>query len=404
MPLTDTALRSAKPENKPVKLYDSGGLYLEVAPSGGKWWRLKYRIDGKEKRISLGVYPAVSLKDARERRNEAKEQLAHGRDPSDEKKATKVAAIAEKRERENTFEAVAREWFASYSPTLSEKHAKKLQRYLENAIFPIFGSKGVSLVEPSDILEVARPKEAKGRIETAHKICQLCGQVLEFAKITGRVKYNVGAGLSRALQPIRSQSYAAITEPKAIGMLLRNIDAHEGYFSIKYFLKIIPYVFTRPSELRLAEWKEFDMETLLWRIPAKRMKMRREHTVPLAPQVVALLRELRELSGNSMYLFPSTRAKTDTISDVGPLAALRTLGYTKEQMCLHGFRAMASTRLNEMGFRADVIEAQLAHKEPDAVRLAYNRAEYTEERRKMMKEWADYLESLKEMNGASYGK
>ena len=280
-----------------------------------------------------------------QRRDEAKEQLAQGFDPSDQKKAAKAAAIAEKRERENTFEAVAREWFTSYSSTLSEKHAKKLQRYLENAIFPVFGGKGVSLVEPSDILEVARPKEAKGRIETAHKICQLCGQVLEFAKITGRVKYNVGAGLSRALQPIRSQSYAAITEPKAIGTLLRNIDAHEGYFSIKYFLKIIPYVFTRPSELRLAEWKEFDMETLMWRIPAKRMNMRREHTVPLAPQVVALLRELRELSGNSIYLFPSTRAKTDTISDVGPLAALRTIGYTKEQMCLHGFRAMASTRL-----------------------------------------------------------
>ena len=306
-----------------------------------------------------------------------------------------MATIAEQKEKENTFEAVAREWFTSYSPTLSEKHVKKLQRYLDNSIFPVFGGKPVSTVEPSDILAVARPKEAKGRIETAHKICQLCGQVLEFAKITGRIKYNVGTGLSRALQPIRAQSYPAVTEPKAIGVLLRDIDAHEGYFSIKYFLKILPFVFTRPSELRLAQWDEINFDAAMWRIPAKRMKMRREHTVPLARQVVALLAELKTLCGTSPFLFPSTRAKTDTISDVGPLAALRNIGYSKEKMCLHGFRAMASTNLNELGYRADVIEAQLAHKEPDAVRLAYNRAEYTEERRKMMQGWADYLDELR---------
>jgi integrase len=395
MPLTDTAIRSAKPGNKPIKLSDGEGLYLEVAPSGGKWWRLKYRFHGKEKRISLGVYPAISLKEARKRRDEAKEQIAHGLDPSEQKKAVKVATIAEQKEKENTFEAVAREWFTSYSPTLSEKHVKKLQRYLDNSIFPVFGGKPVSTVEPSDILAVARPKEAKGRIETAHKICQLCGQVLEFAKITGRIKYNVGTGLSRALQPIRAQSYPAVTEPKAIGVLLRDIDAHEGYFSIKYFLKILPFVFTRPSELRLAQWDEINFDAAMWRIPAKRMKMRREHTVPLARQVVALLAELKTLCGTSPFLFPSTRAKTDTISDVGPLAALRNIGYSKEKMCLHGFRAMASTNLNELGYRADVIEAQLAHKEPDAVRLAYNRAEYTEERRKMMQGWADYLDELR---------
>ena len=395
MPLTDTAIRAIKPTSKTAKFFDGGGLYLEVAPSGGKWWRLKYRFHGKEKRISLGVYPAISLKEARKRRDEAKEQIAHGLDPSEQKKAVKVATIAEQKEKENTFEAVAREWFTSYSPTLSEKHVKKLQRYLDNSIFPVFGGKPVSTVEPSDILAVARPKEAKGRIETAHKICQLCGQVLEFAKITGRIKYNVGTGLSRALQPIRAQSYPAVTEPKAIGVLLRDIDAHEGYFSIKYFLKILPFVFTRPSELRLAQWDEINFDAAMWRIPAKRMKMRREHTVPLARQVVALLAELKTLCGTSPFLFPSTRAKTDTISDVGPLAALRNIGYSKEKMCLHGFRAMASTNLNELGYRADVIEAQLAHKEPDAVRLAYNRAEYTEERRKMMQGWADYLDELR---------
>ncbi|MDY3810663.1 integrase arm-type DNA-binding domain-containing protein [Desulfovibrio porci] len=367
MPLTDTAIRNAKPGNKPAKLSDGGGLYLEVAPTtGGKWWRLKYRIDGREKRISLGTYPTVSLKEARRRRDEAKEQLAHGLDPSEVKKEARQAALVERLERENTFEAVAREWFASYSPTLSEKHSKKLYRYLEKLIFPVFGSKGVSTVEPADILAVARPKEAQGRIETAHKICQLCGQVLEFAKITGKVKYNVGMGLSKALQPIRAQSYPAITDPKKIGILLRDIDAYEGYFSISYFLKILPYVFTRPSELRLAQWSEFDLAEMLWRIPAKRMKMRKEHIVPLAPQVMGLLSELWDYSSTSAFLFPSTRAKSNTISDVGPLAALRNLGYDKNTMCLHGFRAMASTRLNEMGYRADVIEAQLAHKEPDA--------------------------------------
>lgn len=265
MPLTDTAIRNAKPGNKPIKMADGGGLYLEVAPSGGKWWRLKYRIQGREKRISLGTYPSVGLKEARRRRDQAKEHLAHGRDPSEVRKKARQAAIARRLRWQNSFEAVAREWFSSYSPTLSERHTKQLRRYLEKFFFPAFGGKGVSAVEPADILGVARREEARGRVETAHKLCYLCGQVLEFAKITGRVKYNVGAGLTRALQPIRSQSFPEITDPRKIGILLRDIDAYEGYFSISYFLKILPHVFTRPSELRLAQWNEFDLSEMLWR-------------------------------------------------------------------------------------------------------------------------------------------
>ncbi len=273
----------------------------------------------------------------------------------------------------------------------------KLKRYLEKDFFPAIGTMPVTDLEPMHILDIIRPVEAKGRTNTAHRLANLASQVLAYAQITGRTKYNLAAGLTRALRPDRPQSYPTITEPKAIGRLLREIDEYQGHPSIVFFLKLLPYVFTRPSELRLAQWEEFDFERAMWRIPAKRMKMRREHTVPLSRQVVALLGELKEFSGDGSFLFPSVRAKTTVLSDVGPLAALRRIGYTKDEMCLHDFRAMASTRLNEMGYRADVIEAQLAHKEQDGVRLAYNRAEYNEERKTLMQEWADYLDSLRAM-------
>lgn len=395
MPLTDTNIRNAKPTGKLQKLTDGEGLQLHISPTGGKLWRMAYRFGGKQKTLSFGQYPAVSLQEARRRRAEAKEQLAAGLDPGEQKKEAKTAAKAAKKEAENTFETIAREWYASYSPSLTEKHALKLLRYLEKDYFPVIGGTPVTELEPMHILEIIRPVEAKGRTNTAHRLANLASQVLAYAQITGRTKYNAAFGLTKALRPDRPQSYATITDPKGIGVLLRQIDAYEGHFSTRFLLKILPYVFTRPSELRLAEWTEFDFEAAMWTIPAKRMKMRREHKVPLSRQVIALLHELKEFSGDGKFLFPSVRAKTTTLSDVGPLAALRNLGYDKDQMTLHGFRAMASTRLNEMGFRADVIEAQLAHKEQDGVRLAYNRAEYMDERRKLMQEWADYLTGLK---------
>jgi len=397
LPLTYEEIKNAELKDKSYKLSDGGGLYLLVNPNGSKWWRLKYYFQGKESLLSLGVFPAVSLKEARTRRDEIKAMLKAGTNPSEQRQQDRVAAWAERKEQESLFENVAKEWFASYSPSLTPKHAAKLNRYLETIIFPVLGSSLIDQIEPPAILTVLRPVEAKGNITTAHKLANLCNQIFEFAHITGRIKYNPATGLSKALQPERPKNLAAITKPEEIANLLKDIDSLEGtgYPPIVYYLKILPYVFTRPTELRLAQWAEIDINNSLLVIPASRMKMGKEHAVPLSRQVVKLLKALRSLFGGGQYLFPSIRATTTTISDAGPLAALRRLGYTKDQMCLHGFRALASTRLNEIGFRGDVIEAALAHKEPDAVRLAYNRAEYMEERRRMMQEWADYLDSLK---------
>lgn len=395
MKLTDTALRALKPTGKVQKLSDGGGLYLHVTPTGSRLWRMAYRFTGKQKLLSFGAYPTVSLRDARKLREEAKEQLAKGIDPGAEKRQAKEAVLAQKREERDTFEFVAREWFAKYEPTLSNKHAQKLRRYLENTLFPVLGGKPITLLEPADFLQVVQPSERLGHHETAHKLMRLCGQVTRYARITGRIKYDVAAGLTEALAPVQTTHFAAVTVPDDIGLLLRDIDAYVGYTSVVYCLKILPYVFTRPSELRLAHWSEFDLKNGIWSIPASRMKMRREHVVPLAKQVLSIIKELHVYTGNGELLFPSTRALTTPISDAAPLAALRRMGYGKETMTLHGFRAMASTRLNELGFRADVIEAQLAHKEPDTVRLAYNRAEYMEERRALMQSWADYLDGLR---------
>lgn len=395
MKLTDTALRALKPTGKVQKLSDGGGLYLHVTPTGSRLWRMAYRFTGKQKLLSFGAYPTVSLRDARKLREEAKEQLAKGIDPGAEKRQAKEAVLAQKREARDTFEFVAREWFAKYEPTLSNKHAQKLRRYLENTLFPVLGGKPITLLEPADFLQVVQPSERLGHHETAHKLMRLCGQVTRYARITGRIKYDVAAGLTEALAPVQTTHFAAVTVPDDIGLLLRDIDAYVGYTSVVYCLKILPYVFTRPSELRLAHWSEFDLKNGIWSIPASRMKMRREHVVPLAKQVLSIIKELHVYTGNGELLFPSTRALTTPISDAAPLAALRRMGYGKETMTLHGFRAMASTRLNELGFRADVIEAQLAHKEPDTVRLAYNRAEYMEERRALMQSWADYLDGLR---------
>ena len=396
MQLTDTHLRNLKPSAKIQKLSDGGGLYLHLAPSGGKLWRMAYRFNGKQKLLSFGAYPAVSLKDARIKRDEAKELLAKGIDPGEEKKERKAAQAAQEKEQWETFENIALEWFATYSPRLTPKHAAKLMSFLKNKLFPAIGDKPVTEIEPAHLLAAVRPTESKGHHETAHKLMQLCGQVMRYARITGRVKYDVASGLSEALQPVQVTNLAAITDPGDIGRLLVEIDEYQGYFAVIYCLKILPYVFTRPSELRRAEWVEFNFDKALWKIPKERMKMRQEHTVPLVPQVIKLLLELQKFSGTGKYLFPSIRTATIPISDAAPLTALRRLGYTQEQMCLHGFRAMASTNLNELGFRPDAIECQLAHKEPGAVRLAYNRAQYMDERRSMMEKWADWLDGLRE--------
>jgi integrase len=395
MPLTDTAVRSAKPAAKPLKLFDGGGMYLEVAPSGGKWWRLKYRTGGKEKRISLGVYPEVSLKDARDRRENARRLLANGVDPSEHRQAEKwrhTEATA------NSFEAVALEWLAKYGPTWSAGHGDKIRRRLERDIFPWIGARPVAAVTAPELLQALRRIEDRGALETAHRAHQNCSQVFRYAIATGAggIARDPAADLRGALPPVRQEHHASITEPKAIGELLRATAAYQGSLVTRSALRMAPYVFVRPGELRHAEWGEFNLDVAEWRIPGEKMKAKELHIVPLSVQVVEILRELQPLTGGGQYVFPGVRTNRRPMSENTVLAALRRLGYTGEQMTGHGFRSMASTLLNEQGWHKDAIERQLAHGERNKVRKAYNYAEHLPERRKMMQAWADYLDALRD--------
>lgn len=393
MKLTDTYLRALKANGKVQKYSDGGGLYLHVSPTGGKLWRMGYRFEGKQKTLSFGKYPAVSLKDARNRRDEAKDLLAAGIDPGARKKAVKAAIKAETM---NSFEVVAREWFERYKDSWVDHHGKKILARLENDIFPLIGGKAIGAVTAPELLEALRRIEARGAVETAHRALQNCGQIFRYAIATGRAERDTAADLRGALSPVKSTNFASITEPKDIGVLLREIDAYPGNMIVRAALRMAPYVFVRPGELRRAEWKEFNLDAAEWRIPALKMKMRQVHIVPLARQVMEILRELQPYTGHGQYLFPSVRTAQRPISDVTLLAALRRMGFTKEEMTVHGFRALASTLLNEQGYNRDWIERQLAHGERNSIRAAYNYAEYLPERRRMMQEWADYLDGLRE--------
>lgn len=389
--LTDTAIRTAKPKEKPYKLTDGGGLYIEVAPGGGKWWRLKYRFGGKEKRLSLGVYPFVSLKDARARAIAAKELLARGLDPSAERKAAKAEAAAAAL----TFEKVAREWYAKQIGKWTPRHASGVLRRLEVHAFPSLGSRPIADLGAPDFLAVLHTIEKTGHIETARRVAQICGQVTRYARLAGIVAADAASGLTEALTARPAQHFATITEPEKIGLLLRAIEDYQGEPTTCHALRILPYVFVRSSELRGATWDEVDLDNAEWIIPAERMKMKRPHVVPLARQVVALFASMRQLSGGGRLVFPGLASATRPISDMGLLNALRRMGYARGEMTVHGFRSMASTLLNEQGYNRDWIERQLAHCEKNAVRAAYNHAEYLPERRRMMQDWADYLDGLK---------
>lgn len=393
--LTDTAVRAAKPKERPYKLADAGGLYLEVAPSGGKWWRLKYRHGGKEKRLSLGVYPAVGLKEARTRAAAAKEQLAQGLDPSAERRAAKIEAAAAA----NSFEHVARDWFARQKDGWTPRHAITVLRRLEIHVFPALGSRRIVELGAPDFLAVLRAIEAKGHVEAAHRVAQVCGQVTRYARLIGIVQADAASGLSEALMTRQTKHFAAITEPVEVGVLLRAIDGYQGEPATCYALRILPYVFVRSGELRGAAWEELDLDDALWMIPAKRMKMRRPHVVPLARQVVELFQSMRMFSGRGRLVFPGLASSSRPITDMCLLNALRRMGYARGEMTVHGFRTLASTLLNGRGYSPDWIEAQLAHAERNSVRDAYNRAQYLPERRRMMQEWADYLDSLREQTG-----
>jgi integrase len=388
MPLTDNTIRSAKPQQKPVRLFDGGGLYLEVAPAGGKWWRFKYRVEGKEKRISLGTYPETTLKTARDKRDAARKLLAQGIDPSAERKATKTAEA-------ETFEAIYREWLAKFSPRWTESHKENIVRHVEKNALPWLGARPIAELKAADLLAVLRRIEERGALESAHRTKQALGQIFRYAVASGRAERDPTADLRGALPPPGKNSFAAITDPKEVSALLRAIDAYQGSFVVRCALRLAPLLFVRPGELRQAEWTEFDFEREEWRIPASKMKMSETHVVPLARQSIVVLEELRPLTGGGSYVFPSERSRERPMSDGTILAALRRMGYGKDAMTAHGFRAMASTLLNEQGWNRDAIERQLAHTERNKVRAAYHRAAYLPERRKMMQAWADYLDTLR---------
>lgn len=390
MPLSDVAVRSAKPKDRPYKLADQRGLYLLVNKTG-KYFRFDYRFGGKRKTLSLGVYPDVRLKRAREKHGDARNLLENGIDPLLFKKEIKNELSEQAT---NSFEALAREWFAKNKHTWTEGHSRTIDSRLRLNVFPWLGEKSIATITAADLLAVLRRIESRGAIETAHRIKQICGQVFCYAIATGRAERDPSADLRGALSPVKSKRMATITDPGKIGELMRAIDGYEGHHITKCALKFAPLVFVRPGELRHAEWSEINFDNAEWKIPAEKMKNRNPHIVPLSRQAIAVLQELQPLTGQGRYVFPSLRTGQRPMSNNTVLAALRRMGYPKEEMSGHGFRSMASTLLNEQGWNRDAIERQLAHVEGNSVRAAYNYAEFLPERRKMMRAWADYLDLL----------
>lgn len=394
MSLTDTAIRNAKPQSKPYKMTDGRGMYLLVNKAG-KYFRIDYRFAGKRKTLALGVYPEVKLAEARVKRDEARKMITNGIDPCQARKVQKSILIEQSK---NSFEAIAREWHGKYASNWADSHAKKIIRRFELYIFPWLGSRSIAEITPPELLAVLRKIESKGILETAHRAQQNCGQVFRYAIATGRAERDPSADLRGALTPAKHRRLATITDPKKIGELLRAIDGYEGTPVAKSALKLAPLVFVRPGELRHAEWEEVDFEKAEWRIPAEKMKMKDPHIVPLSTQAVDILDEIQPITGKGRYVFPSIRTHSRPMSNNTVLAALRRMGYAKDEMSGHGFRAMASTLLHEQGWLSDIIERQLAHAERNSIKAAYNYAKHLPERRKMMQDWADYLDDLKSHN------
>lgn len=392
MALTDTFVRLAKP-GRPAgeKHADGGGMYLLVKEAG-KYWRMDYRFLGKRKTLALGVYPAVSLAGARKRRDEARKLLAEGVDPNQAKREDRHARAAAA---DQTFEAVANRWLVKIGPSRSASTQDKVKKWLDNNVFPMIGTMPIADIKPRDVLAAVQKMEARGAVESAHRVKQVCGQIFRFAVAHDLVERDVTADLRGALAPPVKGNFAAITEPKQVGALMRAIYGYHGHPAAVAALKLAPMLFVRPGELRAAEWAEIDLDAAEWRIPAAKMKMKVEHLVPLATQAVEILRALHPITGDGTYVFPSLRSKA-CMSENTINAALRYMGYGKEVMTGHGFRAMARTILDEvLGERPDLIEHQLAHTVRDPLGRAYNRTSHLPARRGMMQRWADYLDKLR---------
>lgn len=395
MPLSDTKIRSLKPKKAVYRVYDERGLYLEVSPSGGRWWRLKYYkpVVKTENRLSLGTYPEVGLKEARARRDEARKLLSQDIDPSDHRRIIRRDA---KRRADNSFESVAREWFAKQKPRWVEGHSLRLERLLERDIFPFrgFGSRPIASIAPPDVLAMLRPIEER-TAETAHRAQQLCSQIFRYGIATSVCTSDPTRDLRGALAPVSKGHFAATTEPKRLGTILSAIDAYDGTLVVRSALRLAPLLFVRPGELRKAVWADVDLKNAEWRYRVTKTAV--DHIVPLSRQAVAILRSLHDLTGRGMYVFPGARSRRRPMSDNAVLVALRAMEISNEEMTGHGFRAVARTILDEvLSFRPDIIEHQLAHAVKDPNGRAYNRTSFLPERTAMMQKWADYLDDLKQ--------
>lgn len=391
MPLSDTAIKNTKPTVKPYKMPDEKGMYLLVNPNGGKYFRLDYRFAGKRKTLALGVYPDTSLKQARDKRDTAKKQIADGIDPGLTRKIEKAGS------RENTLAAVAKEFMESNRKRWSASHLAHVEQCFERDVFPWIGSRPLKDLSAIEVLTTLRRIVDRGALETAARTKQFIGQAIRYGIATGRAERDVTADLRGALpSPVRGH-FPAITEPKPLAQLLRDIDAYGGNFVVRTALQLQPLIFARPANLAAAEWDEFDLDSAEWRIAGDKMKMKDAHIVPLSKQAIALLRDIHPLTGCGRFVFASNQGKTGGdphISRESIGAAIRRMGY-QGQHTAHGFRTTASTLLHEQGFHSDMIERQLAHAERNRVKAAYNRAQHLPERRKMMQAWADYLDALK---------
>ncbi|WP_414444378.1 tyrosine-type recombinase/integrase [Burkholderia sp. 22PA0106] len=397
MPLTDIAIRKAAPREKSYRLADSGGMYLEISPAGGKYWRLKYRFAQKEKRLALGVYPDVSLAAAREKRDEARKKLAAGVDPGEAKKADKRAAVLAA---SNSFESVARGYMNERKPYVTEGSWAKTMSRFEKDVFPWIGKRPISELTPPEILQVLKRIDSRGARFTAHRVRGEIGRACRYGIKEGYCTTDPARDLVGAIPPAQTTHFASITEPRKVADMLRAFDGFSGTFPVLCALKLAPLLFTRPGELRKAEWAQFDLDKGEWRYLVTKTKT--EHLVPLARQAVQILQELRALTGHSRYVFPGARSASRPMSDAAVNAALRRLGYdTRTEITGHGFRAMARTILHEeLEQKPEVIEHQLAHSVPDNLGKAYNRTKFIKERRAMMQKWADYLEKIKADTGA----
>ncbi|MBJ6750486.1 tyrosine-type recombinase/integrase [Geomonas anaerohicana] len=391
-PLTDLQVSKAKAQGKQVTLFDGGGLFVLVTLTGSKLWRFKYRFGGKEKLLSLGSYPEVSIADARGKRTSFRKLLSEGVDPGEVKKAEKLEKIAQVR---NAFETVARDWHARFKSQWSEKHAEQILRRLEQDVFPWIGARPIGEIKAPELLTVLRRIEARS-LETAFRVKIACGQVFRYAVAEGRADRDPVADLKGALPPVKNKNFAAPTDPTDVASLLRAIDDYKGSYVVKCAMQLAPLLFVRPGELRHAEWSEIDLEAAEWNIPGAKMKMGVPHLVPLPKQAVQILRGLHLLTGHDKYVFPCMRSTHRCMSENAVNAGLRRLGFEKSEITGHGFRAMARTILDEvLQVRPELIEHQLAHQVRDPLGRAYNRTTHLAERRKMMQTWADYLDGLK---------